>query len=104
MVASNQSGISPLQRVAFPFRCADQMAVRQPLAAMVDNGWRREKTLGNEMFDAEKNTLTKAGYIKANWIVTQAPVQRRTVWVLRARVRKQPHRESTRCKPRCRTS
>ena len=67
----------------FPFRCADQMAVRQPMAVMVDNGWRRENTLGNEMFDVEKNTLTKAGYIKAHWIVTQAPVQRRTVWVLR---------------------
>lgn len=67
----------------FPFRCADQMAVRQPLAAMVDNGWRRENTLGHEMFDVEKNTLNKAGQIKAQWIVTQAPAQRRTVWVLR---------------------
>ncbi|HTN74701.1 MAG TPA: hypothetical protein VL096_05620 [Pirellulaceae bacterium] len=67
----------------FPFRCADQMATRQPMAAMVDNGWRRENTLGNEMFDVEKNTLSRAGAIKARWIVTQAPVHRRTVWVLR---------------------
>lgn len=65
----------------FPFRCADQMAVKQPLAMMVDNGWRRENTLGDEMFDLEKNTLNQAGRIKARWIATQAPVHRRTVWV-----------------------
>lgn len=68
----------------FPFRCADQMAVRQPLAAFIDSGWRRENTLGNEMFEFETNALTSAGRIKARWIVTQAPAHRRTVWVLRA--------------------
>jgi hypothetical protein len=67
----------------YPFRCADQMAVRQPLAMMVDNGWRRENTLGAELFAADTNQLTIAGLHKVKWAVTQAPVHRRTVWVLR---------------------
>jgi hypothetical protein len=68
----------------YPFRCADQMAVRQPLAMMVDNGWRRENTLGDELFAPDSNELTLAGQYKVKWTVTQAPVHRRTVWVLRA--------------------
>jgi hypothetical protein len=68
----------------YPFKCADQMAVRAPFEIMKDNGWRRENTLGSEMFTFEKNELTSAGEHKVKWIVTQAPIHRRTVWVLRA--------------------
>jgi hypothetical protein len=68
----------------YPFKCADQMAVRAPFEIMKDNGWRRENTLGHEMFTFENNELTSAGVHKVKWIVTQAPIHRRTVWVLRA--------------------
>jgi hypothetical protein len=67
----------------YPFVCADRMAQQQPLMQMVDNGWRRENTLGTEMFDSEGN-LTSAGVFKVKWILTQAPHSRRTVWVLKA--------------------
>jgi hypothetical protein len=59
------------------------MAVQLPLEMMKDNGWRRENTVGDELFDFETNTLTRAGYLKVRYTVVQAPVHRRTVWVLR---------------------
>lgn len=66
----------------YPFVCADRVAQQAPLAIMVDNGWRRENTLGGMMF-TEDGALTSAGMHKVKWIVTQAPVSRRSVWVLR---------------------
>jgi hypothetical protein len=66
----------------YPFVCADRVAVQTPLAMMADNGWRRQNTLGGILFNAE-GELTTAGMHKVKWIVTQAPVSRRTVWVLR---------------------
>lgn len=67
----------------YPFVCVDRVAQRAPLDIMVDNGWRRENTLGGMMF-TEDGTLTTAGQYKVKWIVTQAPLARRSVWVLRA--------------------
>lgn len=67
----------------YPFVCADRMAQQAPLAVMVDNGWRRQNTLGGILFDGE-GKLTTAGRHKVKWIVTQAPLARRAVWVLRA--------------------
>ncbi len=66
----------------YPFVCADRVAQQAPLAMMVDNGWRRENTLGAMMF-TEEGKLTNAGYHKVRWIITQAPLARRSVWVLR---------------------
>lgn len=66
-----------------PFASADRDLVRQPLLAMVDNGWRMQNTLSEHLFDLETNTLTQAGSLKVRWIVTQAPPHRRTVFVLR---------------------
>ena len=66
----------------YPFVCADRMAQQAPLAIMTDNGWRRENTLGGMMFTAE-GELSNAGLHKVKWIVTQAPLARRSVWVLR---------------------
>jgi len=50
---------------------------------MVNNGWRRQNLLGNYHFDNESNELTNAGKLKVNWIYSQAPVQRRNVFVQR---------------------
>jgi hypothetical protein len=67
----------------YPFVCADRAAQQAPLAMMVDNGWRRENTIGGFQFNAE-GELTVAGMHKVRSIVTQSPLQRRAVWVLRA--------------------
>ena len=52
-------------------------------AAMVNNGWRRQNLLGDYHFDKESNELTSAGKLKVNWILSQAPVQHRNVFVQR---------------------
>ncbi len=51
--------------------------------AMINNGWRRQNLVGNYHFNAQTNELTDAGKLKVNWILTQAPVQRRNVFVQR---------------------
>lgn len=53
-------------------------------AAMVNNGWRRQNLLGDYHFNPQTNQLTNAGKMKVNWILTQAPQQRRNVFVQRA--------------------
>ncbi len=52
--------------------------------AMVNNGWRRQNLLGNYHFNEDTNELTNAGKLKVNWILSQAPVQRRGVFVQRS--------------------
>lgn len=52
--------------------------------AMINNGWRRQNLLGDYHFNKDTNELTNAGKLKVNWILSQAPVQRRNVFVQRA--------------------
>ncbi len=52
-------------------------------AAMINNGWRRQNLLGDYHFKPNTNELTSAGKLKVNWILSQAPVQRRNVFVQR---------------------
>ena len=63
-------------------------AARRPIhetyAAMVNNGWRRQNLLGDYHFDPTSNELTRAGEMKVRWILTQAPANRRDVYVQRA--------------------
>ncbi len=63
-------------------------AARRPIcetyAVMVNNGWRRQNLLGDYHFDPKTNELTRAGEMKVQWILTQAPVHRRSVFVQRA--------------------
>ncbi len=65
-----------------PFVQPDREAVRAPWAVMEHNGWRAYNTLAKQSFN-EHNQLTSAGRTKVRWIVTQAPVDRRSVYVLR---------------------
>lgn len=51
--------------------------------AVINNGWRRQNLLGDYHFKPETNELTSAGKLKLNWILTQAPVQHRNVFVQR---------------------
>jgi len=53
--------------------------------AMTNNGWRRQNLLGAYHFDPETNELTEAGKLKLQWILTQTPLHRRSVFVERGR-------------------
>lgn len=66
-----------------PFREQDRHLTQSAFTIMKDNGWRLENTLSDSFFHAESQRLTRAGELKVRWIVTQAPVARRTVYVLR---------------------
>lgn len=66
-----------------PFQHWDRQALRAPFAVMVDKGWQLENTVGAFHFDRETHQLTAAGYHKVRWIVTEAPIQRRSVFVER---------------------
>jgi hypothetical protein len=63
-----------------PFRAADAQSVVSPLEVMKSNGWRENNTLGSLLFDRE-NALSKAGSLKIQWIVTQAPPSQRVIYV-----------------------
>ena len=51
--------------------------------AMINNGWRRQNLLGDYHFNQDSHQLTDAGKLKVNWILSQAPQQRRSVFVQR---------------------
>jgi hypothetical protein len=50
---------------------------------MIHNGWRRQNLLGDYHFEPNSNELTTAGKMKAKWILTQAPQDRRNIYVQR---------------------
>jgi hypothetical protein len=67
-----------------PFQQADKQVTIQPLIAMTDAGWCLQNTLSDHFFDPEKHLLSQAGKMKVRWIATQAPMHRRTIFVLRS--------------------
>jgi hypothetical protein len=71
-----------------PFVHSDRELVRGPLIAMTNSGWQLQNTLSHHFFEADTHELTRAGRLRLQWIVTQAPAHRRTVFVLRSL---QPH-------------
>jgi hypothetical protein len=79
-----RSGYHTNRHWPWPYYCPDREAVRQPFEAMVANGWRRQNLLGPHHFDSEKGTLTTAGELKVHWIMTQAPADRRSIFVERS--------------------
>ena len=78
----HKSGIDYARNVAWPqpFRSADANSVVAPFDVMRDNGWRENNTLGTGLFSSQ-HALNEAGAIKVQWIVTQAPLNQRTVYV-----------------------
>jgi hypothetical protein len=66
-----------------PFQTWDRHAQRSPWVVMIDKGWRLENTVGGYHFNAETQQLTTAGLHKVRWIVTETPLQRRTLFVQR---------------------
>lgn len=66
-----------------PFQDEDRQLAVSPLISMTDRGWRLQNTLSDHFFDTENQVLTRSGQMKVHWIATQAPMHRRSVFVLR---------------------
>ncbi len=65
-----------------PFLTADRVAARTPFCIMTDNGWKMQNTVGTYLFDAETQRVNQAGELHIKWIIYQAPIHRRAVFVL----------------------
>jgi hypothetical protein len=66
-----------------PFNYTDRDAVRAPFAIMVHNGWQMQNTFGDYHFRPGSCELTEAAELKLKWVMTEAPMQQRTVYVER---------------------
>src|SRR3954466_5475644 len=67
----------------WPYTCPDRISVRDPFNMMIDAGWRRQNLLGPHHFNPDTNQLTTAGELRVQWIMTQAPPDRRNMFVER---------------------
>lgn len=67
----------------WPHVCPDRIAVHEPFCMMINNGWRRQNLIGSHYFNPETNQLTSAGQLRVQWIMTQAPPDRRAIFVER---------------------
>ena len=68
-----------------PFVDVDTRQARAPFEVMKHNGWRAHHTIGHELFYDQEAALTAAGNRRVAWIASQAPLNRRTIYVLRGR-------------------
>jgi hypothetical protein len=66
-----------------PYNCWDRAAARAPFPGMIENAWRKQNVLADNHFGAEGDRLSEAGQTKVRWILTEAPIQHRTVFVRR---------------------
>src|SRR5438105_11175434 len=66
-----------------PFLTADKIAVRTPWCIQTDNGWKMQNTVGTFLFDRDTQQINEAGDLLVKWILTQAPIHRRAVFVLK---------------------
>lgn len=60
---------------------SDRASVRMPFVTMVANGWMKQNLIADHLFDESGQSLTEAGRRKVQWIVTQAPLRHRTIYV-----------------------
>ncbi len=68
-----------------PFNEADAMQVVAPFEIMKNNGWRLHNTIGHELFRSGDGALLASGNKRVEWIASQAPTNRRDVYVMRGR-------------------
>lgn len=66
-----------------PYSCWDREAARSPMPGMIENAWRRQNLLADHHFTSDNN-LSPAGQRKVRWILTEAPMQHRTIFVRHA--------------------
>lgn len=68
----------------YPYVKCDRAAVHAPFQLMEANGWRRQNLMSAYYFSLDSSDLTEAGKLKLHWILTQTPINRRTIFVQRA--------------------
>lgn len=68
-----------------PFNEVDAQQVIAPFQVMTHNGWKMHNTIGHEKFRDGDGALMASGSKRVRWIATQAPLNRRNVYVLRGR-------------------
>ncbi len=83
LLEATQAGCHANQMWPSQYIPAARRSVNSAYAAMVNNGWRRQNLLGAYHFDPDSNELTEAGKLKVNWILSQAPQNRRSIFVER---------------------
>jgi len=66
-----------------PFVRMDRESTQRPFEMMKNSGWRLHNTIYDPLFEENTQELTEAGRLLVHWIVTQAPLNRRTVFVYR---------------------
>lgn len=67
-----------------PFIMQDRTFVAAPFVVMTQKGWEEQNLLGPSYFKPETGELNESGQLKVRWIMTQAPVGFRTVYIERA--------------------
>lgn len=67
-----------------PFIMQDRAYVAAPFVVMTQKGWEEQNLLGENYFKKETGELNESGQLKVRWIMTQAPVGYRTVYIERA--------------------
>jgi len=72
-----------------PFAYQDYQAAKAPFALMVNNGWRLQNVIGTHHYIPGSATLNEAGQRQIHWIITQAPQNRRTIFVEQGETRQQ---------------
>jgi uncharacterized membrane protein YgcG len=66
-----------------PFSAADKHAAVAPFCVMIANGWQRQNLIGENYFDGGSKNLNNAGIERIRFILRQAPVEHRVVYVER---------------------
>ena len=64
-----------------PFCYPDRESYQRPRDIMIANGWERQNQLSDFHFEANGVQLNEAGRIRVAWILREAPVNHRTVFV-----------------------
>ena len=67
-----------------PFQRIDRESVCQTLSVQLANGWRRQNTLTDVYFDRDTQMLNVSGRLKLYSILSGAPEQYRTVYVVQS--------------------
>ncbi|WP_218932490.1 hypothetical protein [Adhaeretor mobilis] len=62
---------------------AARSGINSAFCGMVNNGWRRQNLMGDYHFKNDSQELTESGRLKAEWVLSQAPMQRRNLFVQR---------------------
>jgi hypothetical protein len=72
-----------------PFLGPDRVATRAPFNVMVQKGWQRQNMISDFHFDETGRVLSQTGELKIRWILTETLPHHRTIYVHRARSKKE---------------